>query len=116
MSDPLRSLYPFLHDTPQDAAALQAGLLESVRRKADDSAAAKRAFFDAHAGQVVDMARSLAQVYRRGGRLFTAGNGGSSCDAAHIAVEFLHPVTTGRPALAATNLAGDIAMLTAVSD
>ena len=116
MSDPLRSLYPFLHDTPQDAAALQAGLLESVRRKADDSAAAKRAFFDAHAGQVVDMARSLAQVYRRGGRLFTAGNGGSSCDAAHIAVEFLHPVTTGRPALAATNLAGDIAMLTAVGN
>ncbi len=28
------------------------------------------------------------------------GNGGSSCDAAHIAVEFQHPVTAGRPALA----------------
>ena len=39
-----------------------------------------------------------------GGRLFTMGNGGSSCDAAHVAVEFLHPVTAGRPALTAINL------------
>jgi D-sedoheptulose 7-phosphate isomerase len=44
------------------------------------------------------------------------GNGGSSCDAAHIAVEFLHPVTTGRPALAAVNLDADVAMLTAVAN
>ena len=115
-SDPLRSLYPFLHDVPQDAAALDAALLESVRCKADDSVAAKRAFFDANAERVVEVARALAGVYRRGGHLFTIGNGGSSCDAAHIAVEFLHPVTTGRPALAATHLAGDTAMLTAVAN
>ncbi len=114
--DPLRALYPFLHDRPQDAAALDAGLLESVRRKAGDSIDTKRSFFEAHAGAVVAMARALARVYRGGGRLFTAGNGGSSCDAAHLAVEFLHPVTTGRPALAAFNLAGDIAMLTAVAN
>ena len=30
------------------------------------------------------------------GRMFAMGNGGSSCDAAHFAVEFLHPVTAGR--------------------
>ncbi len=115
-SDPLRSLYPFLHGEPQDVAALHAGLLESVRHKADASVVAKREFFDAHAEQVVAAARSVAEVYRRGGRLFTIGNGGSSCDAAHIAVEFLHPVTTGRPALAATHLGGDTAMLTAVAN
>ena len=116
MSDPLHSLYPFLHDVPQDAARLDIALLESVRRKADDSIDVKRAFFAAHAEQVVAVARALAAVYQRGGRLFTVGNGGSSCDAAHIAVEFLHPVTTGRPALAATNLASDPAMLTAVGN
>ena len=44
------------------------------------------------------------------------GNGGSSCDAAHIAVEFQHPVTAGRPALAATNLADNIAVITAVGN
>jgi D-sedoheptulose 7-phosphate isomerase len=116
MSDPLHALYPFLEGAPQDADALQAGLLESVRRKADDSADTKRAFFAAHAAQVVDVARALASVYRQGGRLFCIGNGGSSCDAAHIAVEFLHPITTGRPALAATNLVADNAMLTAVGN
>ncbi len=116
MSDPLHTLYPFLHDVPQDAARLDSALLESVRRKADDSIDVKRAFFAAHAEQVVAVARALAAVYQRGGRLFTVGNGGSSCDAAHIAVEFLHPVTTGRPALAATNLASDTAMLTAVGN
>jgi D-sedoheptulose 7-phosphate isomerase len=116
MSDPLHALYPFLQGAPQDAEALQAGLLESVMRKADDSADTKRAFFAAHAAQVVDAARALATIYRQGGRLFCIGNGGSSCDAAHIAVEFMHPVTTGRPALAATNLVADNAMLTAVGN
>ncbi|MBA3777660.1 MAG: SIS domain-containing protein, partial [Betaproteobacteria bacterium] len=42
--------------------------------------------------------------------------GGSSCDAAHIAVEFLHPVTAGRPALTAVNLVADTAMMTAVGN
>ena len=51
-----------------------------------------------------------------GGRLFTMGNGGSSCDASHVAVEFLHPVTAGRPALAAINLVADLAMISAVGN
>lgn len=116
MNDPLHALYPFLHGAPQDAAALHGALLESVRRKADDSIETKREFFAANAAQVVEVARSVAAMYRRGGRLFCIGNGGSSCDAAHIAVEFLHPITTGRPALAATNLVADNAMLTAVGN
>ena len=61
-------------------------------------------------------AQAIAGVYRNGGRLFTMGNGGSSCDAAHIAVEFLHPVTAGRPALTAINLSADMAMMTAVGN
>jgi D-sedoheptulose 7-phosphate isomerase len=44
------------------------------------------------------------------------GNGGSSCDAAHFAVEFQHPVTAGRPALTAINLTADVAMLTAIGN
>ena len=44
------------------------------------------------------------------------GNGGSSCDASHIAVEFMHPITTGRPALTAINLVADSAMMTAVGN
>ena len=112
----LQALYPFLHGARQDADRLDAALLESVQLKARDSVDAKARFFDENAAAVVRVARALADVYRRDGRLFTMGNGGSSCDAAHIAVEFLHPVTTGRPALSAINLVADMAMLTAVGN
>ena len=91
-------------------------LLESVRQKALDSVETKRVFFDANAASIVAIARTIAEVYRNDGRLFSMGNGGSSCDAAHIAVEFLHPVTAGRPALAAVNLVADTAMMTAVGN
>jgi len=91
-------------------------LLESVRQKAEDSVDVKRRFFGANAAQVIAVARAIAAVYEEGGKLFTIGNGGSSCDASHIAVEFLHPVTAGRPALAAVNLVADTAMMTAVGN
>ncbi len=112
----LQTLYPFLHGTRQDADRLDLALLDAVRMKADDSVAVKRGFFERNAAQVVAMAHGIAAVYRRNGRLFSMGNGGSSCDAAHIAVEFLHPITAGRPALTAVNLVADVAMLTAVGN
>ena len=116
-TDPhLKALYPFMHGRKTDQAGLDASLLASVRSKADASVSVKQEFFSAHASEVVAVARTLADVYRNGGRLFSMGNGGSSCDAGHIAVEFLHPVTVGRPALAAINLVADIAMLSAVAN
>ena len=116
-TDPhLKALYPFMHGRKTDQAGLDASLLASVRSKADASVSVKQSFFSAHANEVVAVARTLADVYRNGGRLFSMGNGGSSCDASHIAVEFLHPVTVGRPALAAINLVADIAMLSAVAN
>jgi D-sedoheptulose 7-phosphate isomerase len=112
----LQSLYPFLHGRRKNQAQETASLLESVRQKADHSVAVKQAFFEENAKQVVDIARAIAEVYRRNGRMFAMGNGGSSCDAAHFAVEFLHPVTAGRPALTAVNLVADSAMMTAVGN
>ncbi|HEX2116331.1 MAG TPA: SIS domain-containing protein [Alphaproteobacteria bacterium] len=111
----LKSLYPFLHGSPK-AADLDAALLDSVARKAQESRAANEAFFTQQAPGLIGAAKALAGVYRRGGRLFAMGNGGSSCDAAHVVVEFLHPVTTGRPALTAVNLAADLAMISAVGN
>jgi D-sedoheptulose 7-phosphate isomerase len=112
----LQALYPFLQGVRQDAAKLDAALLESVAQKAQASVEAKRAFFAANAPGVVAVAHAIADIYRRNGRLFSMGNGGSSCDASHIAVEFLHPITAGRPALTAINLVADTAMMTAVGN
>ena len=111
--DPLNGLYPFLNPA-SDQAPTGETLVTSVRGKAEAHQAVVAAFMNANAGRVVSAAQAIADVYRRGGRLFTMGNGGSSCDAAHVAVEFLHPVTAGRPALEAVNLVADTAMLTAV--
>ena len=116
-ADPaLEGLYPFLYGQKQDAKAVQAGLIESLRQKADHSVEVKRRFFEQNGEAVVAAARAIAEVYRSQGRLFTMGNGGSSCDAAHIAVEFQHPVTAGRPALPAKNLTADAAVMTAVGN
>lgn len=115
-SSPLEGLYPFLHGRKQDAASLHIALLESVAQKARESAATQQAFFRDHAPSVVAAAEAMAVVYRGGGRWFCIGNGGSSCDAAHIAVEFQHPITAGRPALPAINLTADVAMLSAVGN
>ncbi len=112
----LHDLYPFLHGNKPDAAKVHDALLESVQQKSRDSIATKQRFFAENAAAVVATAEAIAGVYRRRGRLFSMGNGGSSCDAAHFAVEFLHPVTAGRPALSAINLTADIAMLTAVGN
>jgi D-sedoheptulose 7-phosphate isomerase len=112
----LQSLYPFLRGGRQDAARIDDALLESVRQKSKDSMEVKETFFKTGAAQLVEVARALAKVFEGGGKLFTMGNGGSSCDAAHIAVEFLHPVTAGRPALPAVNLVADIAMISAVGN
>lgn len=114
--DDLEALYPFLHGGTEDPAGRGAALLRSIAEKARASREANDRFFAEQAPALVAAAAAVADVYRRGGRLFTMGNGGSSCDAAHVAVEFLHPVTAGRPALAAVNLVANSAMLSAVGN
>jgi D-sedoheptulose 7-phosphate isomerase len=112
----LKALYPFLHGERQDAAALDAALRHSVSEKARESRDANERLFREQAPVLIAAARALTDVYRHGGRLFTMGNGGSSCDAAHVAVEFAHPVTAGRPALPAISLVADLAMISAVGN
>ena len=111
----LKGLYPYLYGE-NNRPGLNAALLESTQQKSADSAEVKQEFFAHNSQQVVDTAIAIANVYRSNGCLFSMGNGGSSCDASHIAVEFMHPVTAGRPALTAINLVADTAMMTAVGN
>ncbi len=115
-SDPLKSLYPFLHGKKKDAVSENVALLESVQQKSQHSIDMKQSFFANNAQALVNMAHAVAEIYNHQNKIFSMGNGGSSCDASHLAVEFQHPVTTGRPALPAMNLCMDTAMVSAVSN
>ena len=112
----LESLYPFLHGKVRDAESMRAVMLDSTHQKIAHHQQTIEQFFAEHADEVVAAAGTIADVYRNNGRLLCMGNGGSSCDAGHIAVEFLHPVTAGRPALPAIDLTADQAMMTAVGN
>jgi D-sedoheptulose 7-phosphate isomerase len=53
---------------------------------------------------------AMAERFARGGRLLAFGEGVAAADAAHVVVEFAHPVVVGKRALPALRLA-DPAML-----
>ena len=116
MEKNLDALYPFLREAAGERRRSDAALLHSVQAKARDSRDANERFFAEQSVALLAAGRAIADAYRAGGRLFTMGNGGSSCDASHIAVEFQHPVTAGRPALTAINLTADVAMMSAVGN
>jgi D-sedoheptulose 7-phosphate isomerase len=115
-AEKLQALYPFLHNKKQDPTALNQALVESVNQKMADHHSVIDSFFAKNAQSVVDAANAIANMYRQKGQLFSMGNGGSSSDASHIAVEFLHPITAGRPALSAYDLTMDKTLITAVAN
>ena len=62
------------------------------------------------------VAQRLIEVYRDGGRLYAFGNGGSSCDAQHLAEELVARYRRDRRPLAATSLAADPSVLTCIGN
>ncbi|MBO0776000.1 MAG: SIS domain-containing protein, partial [Actinobacteria bacterium] len=71
------------------------------------------------AGQAEDVARAchaMAVRFHQGGKLVVFGTGGSSTDAQHVAVEFVHPVIVGKRALPAISLTTDVATVTGIAE
>jgi D-sedoheptulose 7-phosphate isomerase len=101
---------------PQAGAVTSTGFKNSVLRKCRESAEMKEKFFEANAGVLEEVCSRMAQALAAGGQLFVMGNGGSSCDALHAAVEFVHPIIAKRRAFPARALACDTALLTAISN
>ena len=96
--------------------ASAASMKDAILRKARESAGLQVEFFAAHAEPLERCVRALAERFAGGGRLLCIGNGGSACDAQHVAVEFQHPIIEKRRALPALALANDVALLTAVGN
>jgi D-sedoheptulose 7-phosphate isomerase len=64
---------------------------------------------------VANACHAMAMRFHQGGKLVVFGTGGSSPDAQHIAVEFVHPVIVGKRALPAISLTTDVATVTGVA-
>jgi D-sedoheptulose 7-phosphate isomerase len=68
------------------------------------------------ADAVAGACHAMAVRFHRGGRLVVFGVGGSSPDAQHVAVEFVHPVIVGKRALPAISLTTDVATVTGIAE
>lgn len=91
-------------------------LVESILRKNAESVSVQERFFREHAGSIVACAQAMNVSFTKGGRLFVFGNGGSFCDAQHLAVEFMHPIHEKRAPLPATAVMAETALLTAIGN
>ncbi|HTU26287.1 MAG TPA: SIS domain-containing protein, partial [Pirellulales bacterium] len=60
-----------------------------------------------HCRALARVSQEMAQRFGRGGRLLAVGRGSYATDAAHIAVEFIHPVIVGKRALPALDLSAN---------
>lgn len=87
-----------------------------VMRKCAESVEVKQKFFEMYADRIGELSQRMAQAFRSGGKLWVMGNGGSACDAQHIAVEFIHPILEKRKALPALDLVSQAAVVTAISN
>ena len=89
---------------------------QKVLRKCHESVEVKQIFFERYADVIGELSQKMADRFREGHRLWVMGNGGSACDAQHIAVEFVHPIIEKRKALPAFDLVSQIPVLTAISN
>jgi D-sedoheptulose 7-phosphate isomerase len=60
--------------------------------------------------------KCLVERYKKGGRIYIAGNGGSAADAQHLAAEFVSKLARDRDPLPAEALTVDSSMLTAIGN
>ncbi|MCW2902574.1 MAG: phosphoheptose isomerase [Streptosporangiaceae bacterium] len=89
-------------------------ITRQVAERLTETAALRRELMDVSAERLTRCAEAMAQRFAEGGRLFTFGNGTSSTDAQELAALFsCSPRGRALPALC---LAGDVAVVTALSD
>jgi|SRR5579863_2855648 len=88
----------------------------TAERLFDESAEVKRKFVRENGERIERVAQRMAQTLRRGGKILLFGNGGSACDASHLAAEFVGRFKEDREALAAISLTTDMAALTCISN
>jgi D-sedoheptulose 7-phosphate isomerase len=113
-SEPTGFLYPFIDADERDSSALVADLTASAKAQIAQSRALRTATLERCSDVVTQAAEEMAKCFRKGGRLFAFGNGGSATDAEGMVALFCHPPSgRGLPAL---SMVEDLAVLTALAN
>lgn len=89
---------------------------ERIKASFQESAQVKLRFVEQHETMIADVAKRWTAALKKEHKLLFFGNGGSACDATHLAAEFVNRFHRERPALAALSLATDTAALTSISN
>jgi D-sedoheptulose 7-phosphate isomerase len=89
---------------------------KKILKAFSDSIAVKEKFLRSHLSMIAEVSALIAEAFSEGKKLLLFGNGGSSCDASHIAAEFVNRFKKDRPGLPALALNTDMAVITSISN
>jgi D-sedoheptulose 7-phosphate isomerase len=92
--------------------------IETLEKNLNTSITAKQQFLK-NQEQISIFGKAVDEViarYKRGGRLYIAGNGGSAADAQHLAAEFVSKLARDRASLPAEALTVDSSIITAIGN
>lgn len=89
---------------------------KKILKAFEESMAVKERFVKEHVSLIAEVSRLIADAFSEGKKLILFGNGGSACDASHIAAEFVNRFKKDRPGLPAIALNTDVAVLTSIAN
>src|SRR5919202_6173949 len=79
-----------------------------MREQIEERERVLRAFLAREQAGLALACHAMARAFARGGTLLAYGEGAAATDAAHVAVEFMHPVIVGKRALPALAPPNDV--------
>ena len=89
---------------------------DKILKSFKDSISVKQKFVDEYMETIIEVSRLMADAMNNGNKLLLFGNGGSACDASHIAAEFVNRFQRERPAFPAIALNSDMAVITSIAN
>lgn len=89
---------------------------DKIQKAFKESISVKQQFVEKNIDTIIEVSKLLADTFSSGNKLLLFGNGGSACDASHIAAEFVNRFKRERPAFPAIALNTDMAVLTSIAN
>ncbi|MDI6729074.1 MAG: D-sedoheptulose 7-phosphate isomerase [Thermodesulfovibrionales bacterium] len=87
-----------------------------IAKAFEDSINIKGKFVKENVSLIAGVSKLIADAFNDGKKILLFGNGGSACDASHIAGEFVNRFKMDRPGLPALSLNTDIAIITSIAN